>query len=256
MLTCSNYSTKIESDAVNRKYVYTMQSNQTFAAYAKIKRDCKLQPPPHIVKEDLVYFEHDFRESCQIEKVFNIDLKSAYATILFNAGIIREDSFKYLSRLPKHDRLAAVGMLASKKRTFGFSQKGDIKILEHTISPLENFFYFAVKQTYEIMTVLKMILGNKYLFTWVDGIYFLPDMDKLIACEDYLRKIKMKYSEEILTDWHIRVVKGAVKLWFIKEGKVKQFCLPARETEFARLMAQVLHDQSPRVKRSTFKLTI
>jgi hypothetical protein len=251
MLTCSNYSTKIESDAIRRKYVYTMQSNQTFAAYAKIKRDCKTKAPPHIIKEGLVYFEHDFRESCQIDKVFNIDLKSAYATILFNAEFISEDSFKYLSRLPKHDRLAAVGMLASKRRTFGFSKRGDIEILEDSISPLENFFYFAVKETYAIMSVLKMILGDKYLFTWVDGIYFLPDMEKLIACEDYLRSIKMRHSEEILIDWHIRVVKGAVKLWFIKEGKVKQFCLPARETEFARLMSTILHDRS--AKPETFK---
>ena len=247
-MTCSNYTTKIESDAVRRKYVYTMQSNQTFAAFAKIKRDCKTQTPPNIIKEELVYFEHDFKNSCQIDRVFNIDLKSAYAAILFNKGIIKEDSFSYLSRLPKHDRLAAVGMLAAKKRTFGFSKYGEIKVLEHTISPLENFFYYAVKETYAIMSVLKMILEDKYLFTWVDGIYFLPDMRKLIKCEDYLRSINMKYSEEILTDWHIRVVKGAVKLWFIKEGKVKQFCLPARETEFSRLMSQILHDSSPEVK--------
>lgn len=227
-----------------------MQSNQTFAAFSKLKRDCKTKEVPKIDKKELVYFEHDFKQSCQIEKVFNIDLKSAYAMILFNEGIITKDSFAYLSRLPKHDRLAAVGMLASKKRTFGFANNGEIKILEHTVSPLENFFYLAVKKTYEIMSFLKMILGDKYLFTWVDGIYFLPDMNKLIACEDHLCSIRMKYSEEILTDWHIRVVKGAVKLWFIKENKVKQFCLPARESEFARLMSQVLHDSGNRLEGS------
>ena len=253
MLTCSNYTTKIESDAVTRKYVYTMQSNQTFAAYAKLKKDCKDKARPSITKDELIYFEHDFKESCQIDRVFNIDLKSAYATVLFNEGIITQDTFNYLARLPKHDRLASVGMLASRKRTFGFSKDGEIKILEHSISPLENFFYFAVKLTYEIMSVLKMILSEKYLFTWVDGIYFLPDMDKLIACEDYLRSIRFKYSEEILSDWHIRVVKGAVKLWFIKEGKVKQFCLPARESEFSRLMSEVMCDVPAPVKLSRLK---
>lgn len=253
MLTCSNYTTKIESDILERKYVYSMQSNQCFAAYAKLKKDVKDKVPPRIFKSELVYFEHDFRDSCIIEKVFNIDLKSAYATILFNEGVITADTFNYLSRLPKHDRLAAVGMLASKKKTFHFAKGGEIRTYESTVSALENFFYFAVDQTHKIMTVLKSILGPSYLFTWVDGIYFTPDIDRLIECEDYLRSIRFRYSEEILFDWNVRVVKGAVKLFFIKEGKVKSFCLPAKQSEFAQLMADSMREMPAPIKLSKLK---
>lgn len=240
MLTCSNYTTKIDCASVARKYVYTLQSNQCFAAYMKAKRDCMQKPVPNVSIEDLVYFEHDFRESCQIDRVYNIDLKSAYATVLQKEGIISTDTFNYLSRLPKHDRLAAVGMLASKKKTFTFDHSGEVKSYDTSISNLENFFYFAVQKTYEIMSVLKMILGDCYLFTWVDGIYFMPDMKKLVACEDYLRSIHFKYSEDVLTNWDVRVVKGAVKLFFIKEGQTKCFSLPAKESEFNRIIADVL----------------
>lgn len=252
-LTCSNYTTKIESELLDRKFVYSFQTNQCFAAYAKVKKDVKDKPVPSIQKEELVYFEHDFKQSCSIDRVFNIDLKSAYATILHMDGYISEDTFLYLSKLPKHDRLASVGMLAAKKKTFGFDRKGGIRSYEHAISPLENFFYYAVHRTFEIMQQLKSILRASYLFTWVDGIYFTPDMDGLIQCENYLRSIGFRYSEEILNDWQVRVVKGAVKLNFVKEGKIKSFSLPARESEFALLMADAMRDLSPEVKKYNLK---
>lgn len=227
---------------MDRKFVYSLQSNQTFAAYAKVKKDVKDKPPPEINKEELVYFVHDFKESCSIDRVYNIDLKSAYATILFKDEIITQDTFSYLSRLPKHDRLAAVGMLASRKKSFSFDKQGTIRTYEETISKLENFFYYAVQRTFEIMCDLRRILGADYLFTWVDGIYFRPTMEGLIQCEDYLRRIGFRYSEEILTDWQVRVVKGAVKLFFVKEGKIKSFSLPARESEFVSIMADAMRD--------------
>lgn len=226
-----------------------MQSNQTFAAYAKVKKDVKDKEPPKINKDELVYFDHDFKESCSIDRVYNIDLKSAYATILFKDSIITEDTFSYLSRLPKHDRLAAVGMLASRKKSFSFDKLGTIRTYEETISKLENFFYYAVQRTFEIMCELRSILGNSYLFTWVDGIYFRPDMDGLLKCEDYLRRISFRYSEEVLTDWQVRVVKGAVKLFFVKEGKIKSFSLPARESEFTCIMAEAMRDMGGNKKK-------
>jgi hypothetical protein len=225
-----------------------MQSNRCFAAYAKVKKDVKNKLVPTIDKEDLHYFEHDFKETCHIDKVFNIDLKSAYATILLLDGYITKDTYAYLTSLPKHDRLASVGMLASQKKIFTFDRRGTIRTYAQSISPLENFFYYAVRRTFEIMQDLHSILRRSYLFTWVDGIYFRPDMDGLIQCEDYLRRIGFRYSEEILTDWHVRVVSGAVKLSFVKEGRVKAFSLPARQSEFATIMADAAREMSKPVR--------
>jgi hypothetical protein len=226
-----------------------MQSNRCFAAYAKVKKDIKDKDVPEIDKEDLCYFEHDFKATCRIDKVFNIDLKSAYATILLLDGFITKDTYMYLTSLPKHDRLASVGMLASQKKVFAFDRFGTIRTYEHSISPLENFFYYAVKRTFEIMQDLRVLLRRSYLFTWVDGIYFTPDMDGLMGCEDYLRRIGFRYSEEILTDWNVRVVSGAVKLSFIKEGRIKSFSLPARQSEFASIMADAMRERGLSAKQ-------
>lgn len=237
---------------MDRKFVYSLQSNQTFAAYAKVKKDVKDKIPPQIDKESLVYFDHDFKESCTIDRVYNIDLKSAYATILYKEEIISQDTFNYLSRLPKHDRLAAVGMLASKKKSFSFDRFGTIRTYEETISKLENFFYYAVQRTFEIMCELRAILGQDYLFTWVDGIYFRPSMEGLTRCEDHLRRIGFRYSEEVLTDWQVRVVKGAVKLFFVKDGKIKSFSLPAKESEFVSIMAEAMREKN--VEKKVFDI--
>jgi len=50
--------------------------------------------------------------------IFNIDIKSAYATILKNDGLITQKTFDFINRLPKQERLTAVGMLAGKKNIF------------------------------------------------------------------------------------------------------------------------------------------
>ena len=251
-LTCSNYTTKIESDVLRRKFVYTMQSNQTFAAFAKIKKDVKEKPVPDVDKESLIYFEHDFKRSCTIDRVFNIDLKSAYASILYLDGFISADSYAYLGRLSKHDRLAAVGMLASRKHGFIFGRNGDVRSYEQKVSDLENFFFYAVKRTYEIMSTLRALIGNSYLFTWVDGIYFIPDMDALVRCENYLRRIKFRYSEEILSDWIVSVESSAVRISFLKEGQPKVFNLPARPTEFNLIMSEAMRDRG--VKKNEFDI--
>lgn len=230
-----------------------MQSNMCFAAYSKVKSNLKDKEVPEINKDSLVYFEHDFKESCRYEKVMNIDLKSAYATILYLDQLINKSTYDYLCRLPKHDRLAAVGMLAAKKKIFGFGKKGSVHSFDEKISPLENFFYYAVQRTFEIMQTLKSLIRSEYLFTWVDGIYFLPSMSGLIACENYLKKIGFRYSEEILFDWNVFMVKGAVKLNFIKEGKTKSFALPAKESEFNIIMADAmlrLNDHNSKIKQN------
>jgi hypothetical protein len=217
-----------------------MQTNMCFAAYAKIKKDVKAKLPPKISKEELSYFEHDFKQSSFIKEVYNIDLKSAYATILFNEGYLSKDTFSYLARLPKHDRLASVGMLAAKKKIFTFNKLGSIYEFEEKISDLEQFFYYAVRRTFEIMQDLKKILSSDYLFTWVDGIYFLPNMEKLVKCENYLRYIKFPYSEEVLTNWKVHMVSGAVRLNFYKDGRPKSFSLPAKQNTFASIIADSL----------------
>lgn len=215
-----------------------MQSNQCFAAFSKVKSNVKDKEVPKIDKSDLHYFHYDFKTDISEPVVYNIDLKSAYASILYKEGYIEKGTLDYLSKITKYDRLASVGMLAAKKQIFHFGRSGNIVSFEETISAYENFFYLAVQKTFEIMQNLKAIIGQGYLFTWVDGIYFLPDRNKLIACENYLRSQGLRYSEDILRDWSVHLKKGGIRISFIKENKSKIFNLPSKQTKFQQIMGE------------------
>lgn len=241
VLTCSNYTTMIKAaEVIDVKFVQTMMSNRCFAAYSKIKSDVKDVVPPEINKSQLNYFLHDFDKSLQADEVMNIDLKSAYATILHMDRIISDDTFNYLKTIPKSDRLASVGMLASKKTDFYFDSDGVITDVVEKRSEKENFFFYAVKRTFEIMTELRGILGDRYLFTWVDGIYFQYDPEAMLYCAEYLDSIRFDFSAEILKNFNLDYTDIGIKIDFMKEGKQKRFSLPPRNTEFNRIMADAM----------------
>lgn len=239
MLQCSNYTMKAtvnsKNSILNKTYVANLQSKRTFAAFAKIKSDIKTKEIPPIKNKDVKYFQHDFKSDTSIPEVWNIDIKSAYATILFNEKYISEDTFKYLCSLTKQERLASVGMLASKKKIFEFKRGNPIQIGEK-VAETSGIFFYAVHRTFEIMDELKRICGQNYLFTWVDGIYFKPDEKVLLDCLQALEKFKLQYKAEVLTDFTIKIKSTYIDLKFFKEGKVKIFKLPSADTEFKSIL--------------------
>lgn len=236
-LYLSNYTMKVVKGDVIFNFTKNEQSKRCFSAFTKLKSELSERVPPNIQATDVSYFVHDFKEPVYVEKVCNIDLKSAYATILMNDGYISKDLFKYLSKLPKKDRLSSVGMLASKKDIFEF--KGGVTNSKTTArSEFSPFFFYAVKRTFEIMSELKKILGPDYLFTWVDGIYFLPNADKIYEVEAYLRSIKFPFSKDMLSEFDVRFTERSIMLTFKKDGKLKPFHLPHPEDGFKRAISE------------------
>lgn len=225
------------------KFVNTIQSKRVFAAFSKLRSNLKGKVPPDIDKESIRYFVHDFRESAYIGDVMNIDLKSAYATVLFRDGYINQDCYDYLCKSKKQERLASVGMLASRKQIFMF-EDGRIIDSDEYVSETSNFFFHAVKRTGEIMDELKLICGNRYLFTWVDGIYFLPDQETATRCEEYVKSVGFNSTTEPLRDFNVRVSRKKVDVGFLKftkgKWKPKPFNLPIHNTEFKQLMCAAI----------------
>ena len=242
-LKITNYTTELISDLYHVQFCKSMQSFRCFAAYSKLKKDVKDKSVPVVDRADLRYFEHDYRGEVSAPYIINIDLKSAYASVLFIEGIISKDTYRYLQSIPKMDRLASVGMLASRKHIFDFGKDGSIDQYNFTVSPLENFFYYAVKRTGEIMTEIRHILGNDYVFTWVDGIYFLPTTDnKLHDVANYLLSIGLNWEPCILHSFRISMCNKKISLQFWKSDKTKNgfdcykkkiFNIPSKENIFA-----------------------
>lgn len=252
-LKISNYTVEIISDLYNIQFLHSMRSNRCFAAYAKIKSNVKNFPPPKVKKHELEYFMHDFKENYYAHHAINIDLKSAYPTVLFNDGYITQETFDYISRIPKLDRLAAIGMLASKKYCFSYDSGGKLVDYHKETSELENFFFHCVKRVGEIMNDLKKLSGNDYLFTWVDGIYLKTNDEYLYTVAPHLEQSNFKFSVDIINKFTVNLVPGKIKISFWKDDstkngldicKKKMFVIPPQPSMFANDIINFLTGQN------------
>lgn len=243
-MICSNYTVLFKAEGLEKKFVHSMQNNRAFACFAKLKKDLKSKPVPEINKNELSYFVHDFRCDCFVGNVTNIDLKSAYATVLHRDGYISTDTFNYICAGTKQERLVSVGMLASKKQHFKFDGGYITGSPDEIISEFSNFFYYAVRRTSEIMADLKALCGNDYLFTWVDGIYFRPNPEVTKACQEYIKSIGFESTTETLREFNVRITPKQVTVDFLKftkgAWKPKPFNLPLPNSEFKRLIVDAI----------------
>ena len=189
----SNYRVIIESAFCNIDFMQNVMSNKAFIVGAMIKKDIKNTGliPPDIDKRTLRYYDFAPPKYLQDSEhtIYNIDIKSAYANVLYTHGIITAKTSRMMQRLPKKDRLAAVGMLASKKNIFHMEGRKVIAAATEE-KDTANWFLFCVEKTAELMDKCRAILGGDFLFYWVDGIFFKNKRNadkviKLIEQEGY-----------------------------------------------------------------------
>lgn len=253
----TNYTTRITSNYCDIHFLRTSQGARMFAAYAMLKKDVSRFAVPVIDNKRLVYFDTGFEHNIEHNTVYNFDLKSAYATCLFNSGFIEQKTFEYLGTLPKIDRLAAVGMLAGRKSVYYMNADGNPETFETVVSPLEGFFFHCVKTVSELMNYAASYMGNSFLFTWVDGIYFRPN-DEVTARNFYkivspvFNEQGYKTSFEILNNFKAESRGATWFVSFLKDGKPKVFCLPKKEAQLKqRIETYLLNKNYKQIKTIT-----
>lgn len=130
------------------------------------------------------------------EKVFNIDLTSAYLTILYNTKKISKELFQKINGLKKSDRLKVLGMLAYQPFVF-YYEKGKLISNEQIKNKFRHIFFYCVKETFELIYKIKNKIGNDFVFSWVDGIYFTGEYNINII-SDILKSKKLNFTVERL----------------------------------------------------------
>lgn len=205
----SNYTMRIKSKMINYNSMNEEKSKQFFSASAKVKKDCLKKPAPFVDKTELKYFNFNLPTGIKFEYIYGIDLKNAYASILLKDGYISKETYFYLStKLTKLDRLGALGMLAGKKKHIFFDEQGkEIEDKTETkVKETENYFFHAVQRTGEIMEQLHALIGNDFLFTWVDCIYFRSEKN-LTICAEFLRDNDFMFHEKKYTKFSTELTK-------------------------------------------------
>ncbi len=230
-IVTSNYQVKLIG-STDVKFIKGQKGKKCFIGFYKIKTDIeKTNIHIDIDKDNVQYFDSNLKE-LELKKIYNVDLKSAYATILKNSGLITPKTYKYICKLKKDDRLACVGMLAAKKYIFDYLGKDIINFSEETLNT-ENYFYFCCKKTFDVMQELKKICGNNYLFCWVDSIYYTDNKLTPLLTKK-LKELKFNCSFEILREFKVIKSKDVFKITFNKNNKTKSFHIPVNNGSFSR----------------------
>lgn len=139
------------------------------------------------------------------------------------------------------ERLTCIGMMAGKKNVFQINRKGDVTRHESVTSPASGYFFHCVRRIEEIMNGARELLCESFLFSWVDGIYFLNKEEKkhndLI---DYFKKLNFKIKVEVLTEFHVELKDHHYKCSYIKEGKKKFINVPKETSSLVKSLSSYL----------------
>lgn len=230
----SNYTTVIEfPTGAKEMYLYQLRGLDVFKANKVIAKEAVPK-----------YIEADFEGGCHYfvidadkvyclkaspEPVYNLDLRAAYPTVLKNMGLITDKTYKYLMRLGKEDRLAAIGMFASRKTVFTV-KAGELMNLEEVESEWKNIFFLPAYVTDEIMRGCMRLLGEDFIYYWFDGIYY-TGRHRTAELEELVRgTYGMEYKVHHLEKFKLVDRGMVVDISFTEPGKGdKAFSLPKRE---------------------------
>lgn len=155
------------------------------------------------LEDNINFFQNDketgyfnFGKIVNNEKVFNIDLTSAYLTILYNTKKISKELFEKINGLKKSDRLKVLGMLAYQPFVF-YYEKGKLISNEQIKNKFRHIFFYCVKETFELIYKIKNKIGADFVFSWVDGVYFTGEYNINII-SDILKSKKLNFTVERL----------------------------------------------------------
>ena len=235
----SNYTTRIISEIYNLYFVKKEMSTKTFIAADKIKKDLTGKEIPEIDMDRVFYYDTSFKgDVFYADEVQNIDIKCAYCSLMKNKGLISEDTFNYVISLNKPERLAALGMIASRKKIYIHEASGKVIQAEPKISPLAPFFFWCVQETEKIIQSCKnQILMDSFLFSWVDGIYYLNANDnyRKITQMHLKRDFNLGSSFQRLTNFEVIKEDEYYDVSFLNEKQTpKTFSIPLPESFLLR----------------------
>lgn len=242
----TGYSNSIQYDEVKRMMV-DRNNFQVMGAYAKVKsvvtkinkKVPKFNSPTYYLMGQTVRKNAGGNsESAPVfKKVINIDIKSAYATCLFNNGFIDKATLHYLeheilekmienfaeyrkipvSKISAKDmleirnkmkivRLKSIGMLATRTLDVQFKPGKTRSVWKKTVLEenkyLRSVFLWTQFEIGRIMTQIAKAYGPDFLFFWVDGIYVKREAGPEKA-EAIMKAAGYKFHKYVLKNFKI-----------------------------------------------------
>lgn len=165
----------------------------------------------HIIKNEIYlnfldqYFPSDISymdvnptlQNKKFTNVVEMDINAAYWKTAYLMGIIDKELYDEGSKenLGKYTRLVALGALAKRQTLYVYEDGKFIRKEEVRSELTENVWYSICKRLSDIMQGAKKLLGDDYLFYWVDGIYFVDTPKNRKKITSYFLKHGYEYKE-------------------------------------------------------------
>lgn len=222
------YTTILESELGTHKLMVNKYRPRVFAAKNKVKRDVmnsevgrEIMNRVHQKKN---FGIHPKSDVMNINEVLNIDLSAAYVWALWNSGCITDETFQYINTLSKKERLPSLGMLAASHVKFYF-EKGKCVNYETHREPTSEIFFYLIQVVNDVMEECRFLLGNDYIFHWVDGVFFKKEtsVKKVNRIEKYLEELGFPYKYEMVENFKLGKNDEKYVISMVKNGENKTY---------------------------------
>ena len=239
----SNYNTQIIGAESVLKFIQTEHNTRVFIAYNKIVSDLKKSPKTvEVLQGDWSTDNFDSKNGlkpCSYKSVLNLDITSAYPYCLFIHNLITLDTFNYLMKLPKIERLPAIGMTAKKSVWIDY-KKGKAVTWDLQSGEYANIFFFVIQQITDLMAWAADIAGEDFLFYWVDGIFLKSNISKkkLKEITGIFAEQGYYYKYENVKDFSVVRENDKLFINMIKNGEEKPYTM--YDKNLARNFTKVL----------------
>ena len=243
----SSHSTIIETETNQIRFVTSTYSNAVFMAAQKIKADVKNSDLGKSIMAGTYstanYDSANGQPDGKWQSVINIDITSAYATCLLNSKLISKETYLFLQKIPKTERLPAMGMLARNQLIINF-EKGIPTTNERFTADTAQVFFYIISEINKLMENARQIAGDFYMFHWVDGIFIkseipidlLDEIEALFLHNNYA----VKYESVKDVEW--KREEDSVIITMNKNGENKRYAFKDRNysKNFDALMQQFI----------------
>ena len=244
-MVLTNYTCLIETAEYSYHFLKHLQKPAVFLIANELKRymDSFIKHDIDEVDRDGMkyYSAHIQTRPIYKHKAYNIDIKSAYPSCLLINGLIDQKMFDKLATLNKDERLAAIGMLASKKRKF-FIENGNVVGHANEESEYAKYFYYCVDNIAKLIWQCEVISGTKFLYSWVDGLY-VTDLQTAEKCRRLLFDAGYRASVSAITDFQYTHLENKLRITFQKDGDNKVFHIPVESNRLAQIV-KFIHNEN------------
>lgn len=139
----------------------------------RVERVTRDERPAHYFRwaKKLGYMDLNPGEVIRVEDVYEVDLVSAYYHAAAKLGYLSPEFFEKTKTLPKPIRLRLLGSIATRKQYETFDGE-EFQTWVEQDDKMRAVWHNIVCYVDDVMQEMAQYLGDRFLWYWVDGIYF------------------------------------------------------------------------------------